>query len=241
MTVLLGLGTTPLCRRAGRGTIRPLRSNWGPLAGAWVDAEGTPPVGYHHGMNRPPTVRPWLAVFLVVALCLPACRDHKSPVEPEPFPGTSIENSLVFTREDSTTVTMGTSYYGCCGLYDPSFVNERAIRIVLYDPNGLGGGWQILILVDRATAGATTTLPTSTVAPSKIPYVSIFATNPSGEWSSDAVASSGTIIVHSFECSWSTIRVDFSVNATLGSELAGTKPIRVQGTFRATLPALACS
>jgi hypothetical protein len=191
-------------------------------------------------MSTGPAVRALPKLLVLGVACCVACGDHHGPNEPEPFPGISIENALAFEAADSTAIATGATPYACCGLYDPSFVNERALRLILYDPANQAAGWQILILIDRAVAGDTTSLPTMVVAPSKVPRVSMFVTTLNGEWNSDAEESSGSIVVHSFQCTFSTIRVDFSVDAVLGSELAGPT-IRVKGTFRATLPAQSCT
>jgi hypothetical protein len=68
----------------------------------------------------------------------------------------------------------------------------------------------------------------------------MFATGIGSEWSSDTEESSGTITVHSFQCTTTTMQIDFSVDAILGSELAGGPSIGVQGTFHATFPRLSC-
>lgn len=191
-------------------------------------------------MTRHALVRSSPLWLLVGAAFFLACGDD-APTEPEPFPGISVRDSLVFKLADSTAIAMGTTPLACCGLYDPSFVNERAMRIVLYDPAYQKPGWQILILIDRAVAGAATTLPTSVVAPSKVPIVSMHVASIVGEWSSDAEESSGTIVVRSFQCTATTIRIDFAVDAILGSELAGAPSLRAQGSFQAVLPAQSCT
>lgn len=114
------------------------------------------------------------------------------------------------------------------------------MRIVLYDPANQKPGWQILILVDRAQAGAPTALPTTVVPPSKVEYVSIFVADFGNDLSSDTDESSGTITVHSFSCSPTTIQIDFDVDAVLGSEFGGGPSMRVQGSFQATFPAQSC-
>lgn len=182
-------------------------------------------------------------LLLAATALVVACGKDDGPTAPAPEPPVqvAIQDSLVFTGAGSTRIEMGTAHLACCGLYDPSFVNERAMRIVLYDPAAVKAGWQILILIDRAQAGAATTLPTAVVPPSKVPYVSMFATDGAAEWSSDTDESSGTITVHSFGSDARSFHVDFSVDATLGSELAGGAPIGVKGTFKATFPAQSCT
>jgi hypothetical protein len=180
-----------------------------------------------------------ILVLLAAALSIACDKDH-GPNAIGPVPPTVITDSLAFTRADSTNVTMGATSLVCCGLYDPSFVNEQAMRIVMYDPANQKPGWQILILIDRAQAGAVTTLPTTVVPPSKVPYVSMFVADLGNELSSDTQESSGTITVHSFRCTPTTIQIDFSLDAILGSEFGGGPSMGVKGAFQATFPAQSC-
>lgn len=181
--------------------------------------------------------------LLVVGLVAAGCSDDDGPAA-NTAPGNpvqvSIADSLIFTRADSTVVAMGESTLVCCGLYDPGFVNERAMRIVRYDTGTPKPGWQILVLIDRAVAGAVTTLPTAVVPPSKVPYVSMFVADLANELSSETAGSSGTITVHSFSSTPARFGIDFSVDAVLGSEFGGGPSMRVQGTFQATFPAQSC-
>jgi len=114
------------------------------------------------------------------------------------------------------------------------------MRIVFYDPANQKPGWQILVLIDQAEAGTTTTLPTTPMAPSRIPAVSMFAATLGDELSSDAEGAAGTITVHSFSCDASTIQIHFSVDATLASESGGGGTMDVTGAFQATFPAASC-
>ena len=179
-------------------------------------------------------------ILLGLTLLLAACNSRRNPVAPVPVT-VSVTDSLVFTRAGSSTpVAVGATPLVCCGLYDPGFVNEHAMRIVMYDPAAQRPGWQFLILTNRAQAGAATTLPTAVVAPSKVPYVSMFVADSLNELNSDTDKSSGTITVHSFSCSATAIQIDFSVDATLGSEFANSPAMDVKGTFRATFPMQSC-
>jgi hypothetical protein len=182
------------------------------------------------------------SLVLVATVLSIGCGGDDEPTAPGPgpVPATVIADSLVFQRADSTVLSMGTTPLVCCGLYDPSFVNERAMRIVLYDAAFQKPGWEILILIDRAQAGATTTLPTTIVPPSKVAHVSMFVADLGNELSSDTSGSSGTITVNSFSCTSTTIKLDFDVDAVLGSEFGGGPSMRVQGGFEATFPAQSC-
>ena len=168
-----------------------------------------------------------------------ACSGDDEPTKPEPVV-TEIADSLVFMRGGVPIDSMGTTPLVCCGLYDPGFVNERAMRIVLYDQANSKPGWQIIVLIDRAQPGATTALPTVVVPPSKIPAVSMFVADLGNELSSDMKGSAGTITVHSFSCDATKIQIHFSIDATLASELAGGATMDVTGAFQATFPAASC-
>jgi hypothetical protein len=184
---------------------------------------------------------PAVPLALAAAAMLSAgCDKHHASSAPAPPVETVVADSLVFQRADSSVVAMGETPLVCCGLYDPGFVNERAMRVVFYDPANQMPGWQILILIDRAQPGATTTLPTEVVAPSKVAAVSMFVADFGNDLSSDAEDSGGIIVVHSFRCTATTIEIEFSVDAVLGSEYAGGPSMRVHGTFQATFPAQSC-
>ena len=181
-----------------------------------------------------PTLRACASILAISVTFLLACsKDHTTqPV------ATVISDSLVFISGGVPIDSMGTTPVVCCGLYDPGFVNERAMRIVFYDEAGQKSGWQILVLIDHAQAGAVTVLPTVVVPPSKVPWVSMFVSG--GELSSDSAGSSGTIIVQSFHCDASHMHIRFVADATLASELAGGPTMEVHGTFEATFPATTC-
>jgi hypothetical protein len=180
---------------------------------------------------------------LTILVLLTACgKDDPKPTEPNPTPGDPVttaivEDSLQFILGD--TLSMATTPLVCCGLYDPGFVNERAMRVVFYDAANQKPGWEILVLIDHAQQGEVATLPTSVVSPSKVSRISMFV--PINEFSSDAQGSSGTITVHSFSCTSTAIQIHFSVDAVLHSEFWDGGSIRVQGTFHGTFPPNACS
>jgi hypothetical protein len=144
----------------------------------------------------------------------------------------------VFQQLDQTVIEMGDSTVTCCGLFDPGFVNEPAIRITLYDPSFQENSWSITILTEATSPGSVHTLPTKVIAPHRVPSVLLFVHG--GEYSSEPDESSGTITLHSFECGASTTSVDFSVDATLQSEYWDGGQITVQGRFRAVFPRSPC-
>jgi hypothetical protein len=187
------------------------------------------------------TLRAWLPPALLGLLLLSACSEDekKYPTAPPPPPPTPfVEDSLVFRHLDGSVIEMGDSTLNCCGLFDPGFVNEEAIRVIYYDPALQKNSWQFIVLTGATTPGSVHTLPTLPVAPHRIPAVSLFVHG--GEYSSNTELATGTITIHSFECATSTMSVDFSVDAVLDAEPAGGGQITVQGRFRAVFPRTAC-
>ena len=188
--------------------------------------------------------RCWIPVLLGLVMLLPACGgdDNRGghPMTPptSPPPSPFVEDSLVFRTAGGTIIEMGDSALTCCGLYDPGFINERVIRIMYYDPTQQKQSWVIEILVDATAQGSVHTLPTHPVPPHAVPYVTLFA--HFGEYSSSEELASGTITLHSFECSATTTSVDFSVDATLESETMHGSIITVGGRFRAVYPRNEC-
>jgi hypothetical protein len=186
-------------------------------------------------------LRAWLLPALLILMLIPGCGDDESsqnkfPTAPPPSP--FVEDSLVFRRLDGTVIAMGDSTLNCCGLFDPGFVDEHAIRVMYWDPALQKNSWQILILTAATTPGSVHTLPTAPVAPHKMPAVSLFVHG--GEYSSSTEQASGTITLHSFECGVSTMSVDFSVDAVLDAEIAGGGQITVKGRFRGVFPRTTC-
>jgi hypothetical protein len=196
-------------------------------------------------MTRIPR-RTWLLPALLVVLLLPACGgddggDKTFPTEPDstgPPPSPFVEDSLVFRRLDGSVIEMGDSTLHCCGLYDPGWANEHAIRVMYWDPTVQKNSWSMTILTGATVPGSVHTLPIHVVAPHKVPAVLLFVHG--GEYSSEMDDASGSITLHSFECAASTMSVDFSVDAVLDSEYHDGGQITVQGRFRAVFPRTAC-
>ena len=195
-------------------------------------------------MNRT-VFRLWmLPVILSLLSFLPACSSNDDPdptdllsnTSPEPTP--FVEDSLVF-RSGQTIIEMGDSTLTCCGLFDPGFANEPAIRVMFYDPTLQKNSWSITILTEAITPGSVHTLPIGVVAPHKVPAVLLFVHG--GEFSSEPEEASGTITLHSFACGATTTSVDFSVDATLQSEYWDGGQITAKGRFRAAFPKHACT
>ena len=191
-------------------------------------------------------VRMWMIpVALSLLSFLPACSQDDEPPptglqtptpspSPSPEPDPFVEDSLVF----GSGLKMSHEVLTCCGLYDPYFANEPAIRIVFSNAT-LQNAWSLTILTGATTAGSVHTLPIHVVAPHKVPIVQLFVHG--GEYSSEPEEASGTITLHSFACGATTTSVDFSVDATLQSEYHDGGQMTVRGRFRAAFPKTPCT
>ena len=147
-----------------------------------------------------------------------------------------IDDRLVFTRSDQSVMEMGKATAICCGSWGDS-AGVQAVKILIYDADGGPGaaaGWKLFLSLDGVSAGGVYALPTS---PSNRPeqiYMFVADIPGNNELASDADGSSGAVSVHSLECG-PPLRVSFSIDATLGSELGGAPAIAVVGTFDAVV------
>jgi hypothetical protein len=185
---------------------------------------------------------PIIAILLVASLAtLAGCSDHEQNPNGPKNPEMAL-NTLVVQRADSTTVAMGNARAVCCGVFDPGFIDRPAIRVLTYDPPNEKSGWEIDIFTDLAIQDTTYTLPLSPLGPANPPAVYMFVLDrvTANELNTSAAAASGTITVHYFSCD-GAIQIYVTIDAVLGSELAGQPQVRVQGSFQGVYGANACN
>jgi hypothetical protein len=174
-----------------------------------------------------------LAAMAAAAL-LSGCGERK-PNGPGPSILPPLPGPIAFTRADSTALEMGDSVRICCGPWDAGYIDRTALKVLVYDPAGLKGGWKLFLLPGETMANTAYTLPTAPSGPSSQAPVNLFAVDFDGrnQVNSDESESRGTITVHALSCG-PPARVDVSIDAVLGSELGGAPEVRVWGRFQAT-------
>jgi hypothetical protein len=162
--------------------------------------------------------------LLCAVLLFSSCGD--SPTGPGP-----VENSLVFTRANQSRISFPglALLFVWCGPWD-DVVATPSLQIVLAAATG-GPYWHLQAVVSDVTVGKPLTFPNISVQPKN---VDIFVLDPPNELSTSTDESSGSITFQKLNCG-SGGEVQFSINATIGSEFGDGPPITVAGNFRAPI------
>jgi hypothetical protein len=142
-----------------------------------------------------------------------------------------IEDNLSFVRPDETSVTMGANYAICCGAWDPGYDDTFVLKIFCYGESAEESFWKLFVVVDEVELDSLYTFPTDEDNPVKVFMVD--APN-SNELCSDTEESSGTITFTSFDCG-PPVKVDFTVDCTVGSEYWDAPSIEMSGDFSCTV------
>ncbi len=166
----------------------------------------------------------FLGALLIV---VPGCGDD-DPAGPT---ANDIQNQIVFTRPDSSKITMGTEYAICCGIWEAGFIDKNTLKIFFFDPSSQKSFWKLFLIVDEIQAGETYSFPTDVSSPLKM---FAFDTSDQNELSSDDDASTGTVTVEVMACG-PPLEVRVTIDAVLGSEFHLGPPVAVSGEFRATV------
>ena len=170
-------------------------------------------------------------VRLLAALLLSSsCGD--SPTGPG-----QVEDNLVFTRANQSRISFpsGAQWFVWCGPWD-NLVATPSVQILLAAPvlsGSPGPSWHLKAVVSDVTVGNPLTFPNIFLS-SQPRKVDIFVLDPPNELSTSTDKSSGSITFQKLSCA-SGGEVQFSINATIGSEYHDLQSITVAGTFRAPM------
>lgn len=165
---------------------------------------------------------------LWVCLCL-GCGDDSS-TNPD---GDTVQNSIVFSREDQSEVLVGGARAICCGNWEPGAIDRLAVKVFFYDPGNAAAGWKLFLLLDDVAAGETYSLPTASSDNPEQFFLFVNDVADGNELASDLVESSGTVKVDVVDCG-PPLRLDVTVDATLRSEVA-MPAVRAVGRLRVTV------
>jgi hypothetical protein len=171
----------------------------------------------------------WLFV-LMLSLGMACSEDSTEPETNKHV----VQNNLIFTRQDGTSMTMGTNYAICCSVWEAGHIDKNALKILYYDPiSQQTAGWKLFILVDEASQDTTYALPT--LAAGQAPISMFLADIPTGnELNSDQSESTGTFTIRSFNCG-PPASVSLTIDATVASEFGNGPSVSVSGTFSCTV------
>lgn len=163
-------------------------------------------------------------LLLVIAS---ACTIETGEAQPE----------LVVTRDDGSRIQMppNTETFAFCDTYDEPYHLEPAIKVFHRSPIG-GSSWYAWAVRADVSQGQTITFPVTftTSEPARGALFFVADDETDNEAASSQDDSTGTISYVAVDCAGF---VEFTIDATLGSEYGDGTPIRVTGSFRAPVGA----
>ena len=151
-----------------------------------------------------------------------------SPTEPEP-----VENSLVFTRANQSRISFpsGAKLFVWCGPWD-NLVATPSLQVLFAAPE-ISPSWHLQAVVSDVTVGNPLTFPNRFIF-DQPKNVNLFVLDPPNELSTSEDKSAGSITFQKLNCG-SGGEVQFSINATIGSEFGNGPSITVAGAFRSPI------
>jgi hypothetical protein len=163
----------------------------------------------------------WLAVVSLVLAVAPACSgDSTTALAPT--------GELVFERADGSRINFSDTRRVYCATFDESDA-APAVHVEGGTPRTRDEAYWTVVADARIPAGDAVAFPSADA------YFFVFdQADRANELSSDTEEATGRIVFHELACEPGGA-VDFTVDASLGSELAGRAGIRVRGEFRATV------
>jgi hypothetical protein len=170
--------------------------------------------------------------LLAVIVCLGAfgCSEDKSPTGTVPG---SIVNNLVFERPDSTVVVFGAETLLWSGDWEDGVVPVPTLHLRVGASVAGGGttrGWSLRAVLADVAIGVPLNFPNSFIW-DQPKDVDLFVLDTPNELSTAELASSGSIVFSALN--GSSGNVEFTIDAVIGSELAGGSSLHVSGTFKA--------
>lgn len=164
-----------------------------------------------------------LRTLFLPLVALAAC-DGSSPTTPD-----GLQNALVFTRGDGSTIHFPASTRVWCGPWEEGYNETPALHVQVGSP-GSNRWWELRVAAANVQPGVPILFPGSTLL--DLGDVEMFVLDGSNEASSSGKGGGGSITFDTAPC---TRDASFSVDGTLGSELHGEPDIRVKGTFRSSI------
>jgi hypothetical protein len=163
---------------------------------------------------------------MALVLMLAGCGDDDTVKPPA-----GIDNSLVFTREDSSVVEFpaDAEAYVWCGPWEND-VPVLSLHVLFGSP-AEPVGWQLQAVVGDIEIGDTLRFPNSFIW-NQPDGVFLFLLDPPNELATSTVVSGGFVVFHRLPCKSGTT-VDFSIDAIMGSEYGEMPPVTVRGRFAA--------
>jgi hypothetical protein len=149
-----------------------------------------------------------------------------------------VENNLVFTRQNGTTITFpaAAKTFAWCGPYEVGNVKTTTFHLITYDTTLTDGTyWRLWAIPADVTVGDTLNFPMNWTWPSP-DSVHVFIGDPPNEISSNQHEDVfGWIVFQQLDCTEAAGGIEFTIDAQFPSEFGDGPWVAVQGSFRATL------
>jgi hypothetical protein len=164
------------------------------------------------------------AVLLAVALGGTACGDSDPA-----GPGSAIQNDLIFTRADGSTIAFaGSSALEIsCGSWEAGMVATPSLQVRLSGQTG----WHLRAVLDDVAIGQPLSFPNGFIW-DQPQNVDLFILDVPNELSTQDGRSSGSITFQVLSCV-SGGQVSFTIDAVIGSEFGNGPSVTVTGSFNA--------
>ena len=159
-----------------------------------------------------------------------SCRATSEPAQRVTARRLRVDDRLTFTRADGSRVPFGPQIDVWCGRWEAD-VPTRSIHVRVGD--GSPTGWLVSAVVADVRRRPVVRFPHSFVF-DQPEGARVFAVDGSNEVNSDTEESRGRIRFGRVRCG-RTVRISFTIDGRLGSELGDLKPIAVRGSFSAAV------
>jgi hypothetical protein len=146
----------------------------------------------------------------------------------------TVENNLVFRRQNGSVIRFPPEARSWiwCGPWRKGTADVPSLHILTSDTTS-PPYWSLDAVLADVTIGEPLLFPNSFIYTDP-DSVLIFVWDPPNELSTQEHTSAGFIVFQALGCGASE-QVQFSIDATIGSEFGDGTPITVQGDFRATI------
>ena len=168
-------------------------------------------------------------VPLMLAIMLAtACGDSSTG----PGPNQTNENTLVFTRADQSRLVFdpGSQLRVWCGPWEEGLIATPAVHLVFSGPGQSDRFWMLTAVRADVQIGVPLTFP-NTFLFDQPRNADLFILDEPNELSTSESSSGGTIVFQQLNCGPAG-RVEFTIAATVGSEVGGP-PVSVAGRVNA--------